>query len=215
MINCMFFNSNNIQHRHSDILDFCSEKKIDLAIIAETGLMNSGNPFQNVIVSLPPKSKIKKGGITVFSPSGLIRNCQIIQTNVLKQWIILKIDSLIIGCAYFSPSSDLENSLFVALEKVSNNWLLEVLLVGDFNSRHAPSTGDHSSNARGSKFFRMINHYPLSLVKPISGKFTTGTSTGRGITDLLFLSNGASKVISEFVIYENEHLNRSDHHPMT
>ena len=96
-------------------------------------------------------------------------------------------DDLIIGFGYFAPSepfSDIEDYL-ASLEKESNIWQKDAIIVADFNARYAAHTGDHANNSRGFKLFGLISKYLLQLEKAIKGLYTTNTSTGRGITDLL------------------------------
>ena len=209
----MFFNARSITHKTQEINLFTKEKNIDLAIIAESRLQeNQESPFYNTLVNIPAKKHL--GGILAFSPSGKLKNSIPIISD--KNWQIIGFDELIIGFGYFAPSepfSDIE-SFFESLEKESEFWQKDVIIVGDFNARHSLSTGDHGNNSRGFKFFELISKYPINLEKSSSGFYTTRTTNGQGITDLLFSASGNKHTVTDFKIHE-DNLNGSDHLPLT
>jgi len=211
-MNLMFFNARSITHKTQEINLFAKEKEIDLAIIAESRLTETqSSPFLNTIVNMPAKQHL--GGVLAFSPSGKLNNA--IPLSFGNNWQIIQFDSLIIGFGYFAPSepfSDIE--LFLeSIEKESNTWHEDVILVADFNSRHR-STGDHANNSRGPRFFDLISKYPLKLEQAIDGLYTTSNSNGRGVTDLLFSATENKHTISDFIINQ-DNLNGSDHWPLT
>ena len=212
-MNCMFFNARSITHKTQEINLFTSTQKIDLAIVAESRLKeNQDSPFHNTIVNISAKEH--QGGILAFSPSGKLKNSLLLSSG--NNWQIIQFDDLIIGFGYFAPSdafSDIE--LFLeSIEKESNTWLEDVIIVADFNARHGQSTGDHANNSRGPKFFELISRYPLQLERALVGLYTTNNATGQGITDLLFSASGNKYTISDFIIHQ-DNLNGSDHWPLT
>jgi hypothetical protein len=212
-MNCMFFNARSITHKIQEINLFTSNQKIDLAIIAESRLKeNQESPFHNTIVNISAKQHL--GGILAFSPSGKLKNSLMLSSG--NNWQIIQFDNLIIGFGYFAPSepfSDIE--LFLeSIEGESNTWQEDVIIVADFNARHSQSTGDHANNSRGSKFFELISKYPIQLENAVEGLYTTSTSTGKGITDLLFSASENRYTVSDFKIHE-DNLNGSDHWPLT
>jgi hypothetical protein len=210
---CMFFNARSITHKIQEINLFTRNQNIDLAIIAESRLQeNLESPFHNTIINISAKKHL--GGILAFSPSGKLKNSTPIVSD--KNWQIIGFDELIIGFGYFAPSepfSDIE-SFFESLEKESEFWRKDAIIVGDFNARHSLSTGDHGNNSRGFKFFELIAKYPINLEKSSSGFYTTNTTTGQGITDLLFSASGNKHTITDFKIHA-DNLNGSDHWPLT
>lgn len=210
---CMFFNARSITHKTQEINLFTSTQKIDLAIIAESRLKeNQDSPFHNTIVNISAKEH--QGGIIAFSPSGKLKNSLLLSSG--SNWQIIQFDDLIIGFGYFAPSdsfSDIE--LFLeSIEKESNTWQEDVIIVADFNARHSLSTGDHANNSRGSKFFELISRYPVQLERALVGLYTTNNATGQGITDLLFSASANKYTISDFIIHQ-DNLNGSDHWPLT
>jgi len=212
-MNCMFFNARSITHKTQEINLFTKEKEIDLAIIAESRLTeNQESPFFNTLVNITAKQHL--GGILAFSPSGKLKNALLLSTG--NNWQIIQFDDLIIGFGYFAPSepfSDIE--LFLeSIEKESNTWQEDVIIVADFNARHIQSTGDHANNSRGSKFFELISQYPIRLERVMEGLYTTNNSSGQGITDLLFSASGNKHTIYDYIIHK-DNLNGSDHWPLT
>lgn len=212
-MNLMFFNARSITHKTQEINLFTSTQKIDLAIIAESRLKeNQDSPFHNTIVNISAKEH--QGGILAFSPSGKLNNSLLLSSG--HNWQIIQLDDLIIGFGYFAPSdafSDIE--LFLeSLEKESNTWQYDAIIVADFNARHSSSTGDHASNSRGAKFFELISRYPIQLERALVGLYTTNNATGQGITDLLFSASGNKYTISDYIIHQ-DNLNGSDHWPLT
>ena len=210
---CMFFNARSLTHKTQEINLFTKEKQIDLAIIAESRLMeNQSSPFSNTLVNISAKQHL--GGILAFSPSGKLNNA--IPLSSGNNWQIIQFDTLIIGFGYFAPSepfSDIE--LFLeSIENESNIWQDDVIIVADFNARHSQSTGDHANNSRGSKFFELISKYPVNLEHATDGLYTTRNSSGQGITDLLFSASENKHSISDFIIHQ-DNLNGSDHWPLT
>ena len=210
---CMFFNARSLTHKTQEINLFTKEKEIDLAIIAESRLTeNQSSPFSNTIVNISAKQHL--GGILAFSPSGKLNNA--IPLSFGNNWQIIQFDTLIIGFGYFAPSepfSDIE--LFLeSIEKESNTWQEDVIIVADFNARHSQSTGDHANNSRGPKFFELISKYPIKLEHAMDGLYTTNNSSGQGITDLLFSASENKHTISDFIIHQ-DNLNGSDHWPLT
>jgi hypothetical protein len=209
----MFFNARSITHKTQEINLFTSTHKIDLAIIAETRLKeNQDSPFHNTLVNISAKKHL--GGILAFSPSGKLKNATPIISD--KNWQIIGFEDLIIGFGYFAPSepfSDIEY-FFETLESVSEFWAKDSIIFGDFNARHSLSTGDHGNNSRGFKFFELIAKYPIQLEKSSNGIYTTKTTNGQGITDLLFSASGNKYSVTDFKIHK-DNLNGSDHWPLT
>lgn len=212
-MNLMFFNARSITHKIQEINLFTSNQKIDLAIIAESRLKeNQTSPFHNTLVNLPAKQHL--GGVIAFTPSGKLRNS--IPLSSGNNWQIIQFDDLIIGFGYFAPSEqflDIE-LFFESIEKESNTWQKDVIIVADFNARHSQSTGDHANNSRGSQFFELTSKYPIQLEQAMDGLYTTHTTRGKGITDLLFSASGNKHTISDFKIHQ-DNLNGSDHWPLT
>ena len=212
-MNLMFFNARSITHKIQEINLFTSKQKIDLAIIAESRLKeNQTSPFHNTLVNLPAKQHL--GGVIAFTPSGKLRNS--IPLSSGNNWQIIQFDDLIIGFGYFAPSEqflDIE-LFFESIEKESNTWQKDVIIVADFNARHSQSTGDHANNSRGSQFFELTSKYPIQLEQAMDGLYTTHTTRGKGITDLLFSASGNKHTISDFKIHQ-DNLNGSDHWPLT
>ena len=210
---CMFFNARSITHKTQEINLFTKEKEIDLAIIAESRLTEyQSSPFFNTLVNISAKKHL--GGILAFSPSGKLNNSTTLTGG--NNWQIIQFESLIIGFGYFAPSepfSDIE-LFFESIEKESNTWHEDVIIVADFNARHSQSTGDHANNPRGFKFFELISKYPIKLEHSVDGLYTTNTSSGQGITDLLFSASENRYTISDFIIHQ-DNLNGSDHWPLT
>ena len=98
------------------------------------------------------------------------------------------------------------------LEKLSNNWSLNVLVVGDFNAR-AKWTGDHVNTSRGSALKEILQDCPLEMCRPEQGLYTTrNTSGGKGVTDLVFQTG---PFCSRLRVHESESLGGSDHRPLT
>ena len=77
-------------------------------------------------------------------------------------------------------------TLVKELERLSENWTLNVTIVGDFNAR-GKWTGDHVNSPRGTVLKEIIQDFPVELYTPEQGQYTTiNTSGGKGITDLVF-----------------------------
>ena len=100
--------------------------------------------------------------------------------------------------------------IIIIIEKESNTWQGDVIIVADFNARHIQSTGDHANKSRGSKFFELISKYPIQLERAMEGLYTTNNSSGSGITHLLFSASGNKHTICDFIIHK-DNLNGSDH----
>ena len=214
----LFFNANGINHRLDDIWKFSNLNLIDILFVVETHHKKDFNLLHSCF-SLPAftgDSGGLIGGITVLCKNKLIRKSLLLKKcSKANLWMILQLDKDIIAVCYFPPSCVFKRhllELLKELESISENWNLNVTLVGDFNARSKWS-GDHLNTTRGNELKTILDDFPLEFLKPLTGKFTTAnTMGGKGITDLLFSTHGSC---FNYHVHEKKSLGGSDHRPLT
>jgi hypothetical protein len=214
----MFFNSNGIRHRYDDIMKFTNENELDLILVVESHLKDHSS-LSYIHSSLPAFSGESGGligGIAVLCRNRDFRkNLQLISSDKANLWLILKLDEQLIAVCYFPPSLSFRPhmmALMKELEKLSENWTLNVTIVGDFNAR-GKWTGDRLNTPRGTALKEIIQDFPVELCNPEQGQYTTlNTSGGKGITDLVFQT---SPNCPRLQVHELESLGGSDHRPLT
>ena len=183
-LKCMFFNANGILHRYDDILKFTNENLIDLVFVVESHLKDNNSSLPFLHSSLPAFSGDSGGligGITVLCRNSDVRkNLKLKSTSKANLWLILQLDNQLIAVCYFPPSRSFKphmQCLMKELEALSDNWTLNVTIVGDFNAR-AKWTGDHLNTPRGAElkdiiqdiFFRKkkMTCLPMSFLMALS-----------------------------------------------
>jgi exonuclease III len=192
-LKCMFFNANGIRHRYDDIMKFTNENLLDLVFVVESHLKDNNSSLSYLHSSLPAFSGDSGGligGIAVLCRnSDVRRGLKLISASKTNLWLILQLDDQLIAVCYFPPSCSFRPqmmALMKELERLSDNWTLNVTIVGDFNAR-AKWIGDHLNTPRGAVLKEIIQEFPVELYKPERGQFTTiNTMGGKGITDLVF-----------------------------
>ena len=153
------------------------------------------------------------GGILIFTSTPFVSsNIEILFTCPANNYVILLISNVVFGIAYIPPSAS-HNVLISFLDKTQHlaNGRPMVIL-GDFNARSQRLSGDHTTNARGSKLQDYISESPLVVQTPVQGQFTTFTQNGSGITDLLITYNIQT---FNYTVHEEDSLGGSDHRPLT
>ena len=147
-LRCMFFNANGIRHRYDDILKFTNQKLLDLVFVVESHLKDH-SALSYLHSSLPAFSGDSGGligGIAVLCRNSDARKgLELKSTSKANLWLILQLDDQLIAVCYFPPSLAFRPhmmDLMKELERLSDNWALNVTIVGDFNAR-AKWTGDH------------------------------------------------------------------------
>jgi hypothetical protein len=128
----------------------------------------NGVPFRNTIVNTLA-DKYGQGGLAIFCPSGRLKNVRVISQSY--DWAIIEVKDTIICTMYYAPSQEMQVFLdfMHELEEASQIWNRDVILAGDFNARFLDMTGDNGANARGKNFFKVMENFPLLLLRPEEG----------------------------------------------
>lgn len=227
-----FVNINgSVSLRADSLVKYMLEKeKLDIFFVVETWLL----PKDPLPPHLKPlaltdlrseraeHAKRGKDGVIVLVKESVKSMVSIIHISSCKRWVVLKVADYFVACGYFPPKSAKKEEI---LEFVSFLYDCEeivwekLMIVGDFNARLGDITGDSVSNDRKT-FFRdqILQAFGLHIVPTTSDwKYTTVTSTGNGITDLLLCSAESSIVFdgNGVKVDKNESFCGSDHRPLS
>lgn len=222
----MFFNANGLAGKADGVLRFVKEQAVDCCFIVETWLKETDStgrlkPFVNLTRNseeiLERGGRRGRGGILGFCSPEWDNDIRVISSAPEKHYTFVVISDIIVGICYLPPT--LRNSVIDEFideaAELSNDFGIETVLVGDFNARCGQESGDTALNTRGIGLLKKLRDLPCQLVQPVSGKWTTFATSGRGagITDHVIASESID--IVELTVHENENLGGSDHRPLT
>lgn len=223
-----FANVQGVANRCQGVTQFMSTRKLDIFFLVETWLIeeqsfsNLRGVFTEMRLSkseLSVNAKRGKEGIIVLANEGVKSLISIVKKSVSKRWIVLKVADFYIACCYFPPLTAATNEemfeFFSYIQEHKDIDYDRLVIVGDINARLGDMTGDDSINTRGTWLKKTIlNHFALKIMPPIRGKWTTFSTSGRGVTDLVLCSEESVVQCNELSVYESIDLNGSDHRPL-
>ena len=115
-------------------------------------------------------------------------------------WVSVKVNStvLMIGNIYVNLSATSPNNLSACLRNIQNAFdycnkysIKDILIVGDFNSRHI-SWGDTISNNNGKELAAFIGQHNLTCITPNTQTFVT--RNGGSVIDLALMKGKLSNL---------------------
>lgn len=223
MSKLMFFNANGLPGKGHEISDFASKNAIDVTFVAETWLKQSSScPIRNTFLDMRVTNDTHMGregreGIIGFPSREYKDQCKVIDQDIENQWACVSIGRATVAVCYFTPTTP-EKKVLDFLDH-AKKWTCEgaqpVLIIGDFNAR-MKMTGDNNTNPRGKALEKYLEESDTWLLaEPVQGKFTTRTSNGQGICDLILMTHQFQTELCNYTVHENYSLGGSDHRPIT
>lgn len=223
-----FVNINGITSKVKGVSDFFKAERLDILFLVETWLLpNAGVPLKGVFLNMHLSEKdmqqhnggrLGREGIIVLARPEVHSLIKVLHESETKRWVLLKVEEYYVVCCYFSPSTDKDEILemFKYIYEHDEVDIEYTMFVGDYNARMMALTGDSYQNARGTWFEKhVLESFQLQCVKPVKGKWTTITSTGRGITDHLLCCQDSMCLVEDLCVHDDVDMDGSDHRPMT
>lgn len=223
-----FVNINGLTSKVKGVSDFFKAENLDILFMVETWLLpNAGVPLKGVLLNMHLSEKdmekhkggrLGREGILVLARPEVQSLVKVVHESETKRWVLLKVEEYHVVCCYFNPSVDNEEILemFKYILDHEEVDLEYTMFVGDFNARMMALTGDTHQNARGTWFEKhVLDAFQLNCVKPVKGKWTTITNTGRGITDHLLCCPDSMCLVEDLCVHDDVDMDGSDHRPMT
>jgi endonuclease/exonuclease/phosphatase family metal-dependent hydrolase len=144
-------------------------------------------------------------------------NVRVVKIDKMKRWIVLQVLDIFVAVGYFATGA--ENSavadMFSYVHENEQIDLDRLVVVGDFNAR-MKGAGDHSDNARGSWFkCAVLEEFQFEVVRPVSGRWTSVTPMGKGVTDLVLRFGSQQCDVRDLRVHEDCDMNGSDHRPLS
>lgn len=218
------FNANGLNGKGEEVLRFHDIHNIDLFFIVETWNRTGQSPvIKNNLFNLTNTNEAyipgasgrrSQGGILCLARPDLRNEVTILFTGETNNFIIIKVGGNILTVCYLSPS--LPNDCFEVMLERTLEYAGDspAYIFGDFNARMKDISRDTVWNSRGKALSSYLDESNLLLWNADFGRFTTfnPTNLGRGVTDIV-LSNGPKP--ANIIIFEEESLGGSDHHPIT
>ena len=227
-----FININkNLIGYAEDVEEVMEELDIEYMGLAETGLSREATcPLRGIIAdSRGVKDLIMGGvaqgsrptdGVLLVTRSNRLQANQEEETHGNGRWTVARIGDIIIIITYLAPR--LTEADLLAFDRMRADVCLKhandpVIVVGDFNARRGRRTGDTAivEPTRRRWMETWMDDPYWTWVPPTSGKWTTWTESGQGITDYLFANRIAMERIRNFVIHDDRLVGLSDHGLLT
>jgi hypothetical protein len=219
-----FFNANGLQGKADEIIDFVHTHNIDIFFVVETWLNPNDStyiirPFLNVTQDtnqvIAAGGRRARDGILGFTVTPALNNfIRILEIDPKNYYAFLRIVDVTIGVAYFPPSlnNEILDEFLERADHFSSAFDSQCVLLGDFNARVGQVSRDSVETPRGRHLLNLLDQSPLSIHPFTTGRFTTFSGGGMGVTDLV-LSNNVE--IQDLQVHETETLGGSDHRPLT
>lgn len=219
----LFFNANSLAKAKLDLVKaFADAREIDLIFIVETHLKPGeakGDPIFSLIKPLGEDivgGRRANGGIILYSPEyGLRQGIDILDLDIEANYAIVKAGDIILAVGYFPARAEFDAKLYNFLEKAKE--LADgrrLILFGDLNARMGHFSKDTKFSTRGGRLKNWLqDQETYRLRNPDYGRFTSFSTRGAGVTDIILLGNDAR--IKNMTVHTYETLGGSDHRPIT
>ena len=194
-LNLCQINVSGLSQRSITTIDkFNSKYNNDILALQET-LLDSTRSHLNIFQNLDTFSLNNSRGVsTSVAPRLCPQQIGELQDSICDAlWVTVRYSSgvLMVGNIYVnhSPSSPnsltaCRNNILKALQYCTNLNIKDVVIVGDFNSRHV-LWGDSISNDRGKQLTTFISQQNLTCISPNTNTFVS--SNGGSVIDLALL----------------------------
>ena len=228
-VRCAFANVNGLKGKVDAVAELFNEHCLDLLLLAETHL------FVRDRIALPAgleavadirapdnaPSARGRGVMALARRQGARTTISVVPVvNNFGCWGLLGVEDAHVAFGYFRPDNaeadDHLRGMFEQLREHPEVCWERTVFVGDLNAK-TRLLGCAHPNTRGAWFQKdVLEGHCLRVVAPERGRWTTVTSTGKGVTDLVMTSIEAQQdLVSNLTVHESCDLGGSDHRPLT